>query len=342
MASDTPVPDTLTNLPLKAMITTVLASDERGDNATKIKSLKVQNNKAGLGRSPSNNKNNNKLVHLHITNVLLDANNKNYDRHLFGHALKQHAYTLTGLLELIRTPSKIIELRWKDKDDGNKEKMFTKDVYEDLLALYPFFCMLQNGHGPIADGLFDIFATTRSQFEDFITEGGFKIYAPVLYDEDAALISQQQHRNSDGLGQDGNRTTTSVCDINLWASQFNPITGDIAMWTQCAEELYYDEINWPPVLYWDGYIDYINRVLSQDFSTVYKNNNPPEHSLDTIATTKNRESQTELVTGDNNTTSSNVKDRGEGNINGGLNGTDRDRKKLDSKFELEIHTFNKS
>ena len=324
MASDTPVPDTLTILTLNAMITHVPVNNERGTNLTNLTSLKVENAKGGLGPGPfthENKENNNKLVHLHITNVLLDANNKNYDRHLFGHALKQHAYTLTGLLELIRTPSKIIELRWKDKDDGNKEKMFAEEVYEDLLALYPFFCMLQNGHGPIADGLFDIFATTRSQFEDFITEGGFKIYAPVLYDEDAALISQQQHRNSDGLGQDGNRTTTSVCDINLWASQFNPITGDIAMWTQCAEELYYDEINWPPVLYWDGYIDYINRVLSQDFSTVYKNNNPPEHSLDTIATTENRKSQTESVTGDDNTTSSNVKDNGEDNINGGLKGT---------------------
>ena len=74
MASDTPVPDPFPNLLPNVMITPVLASDGRGDNATKIKSLKVQNAKAGLGPSPSNNKNNNKLVHLHITNVLLDAN----------------------------------------------------------------------------------------------------------------------------------------------------------------------------------------------------------------------------------------------------------------------------
>ena len=176
MSSDTPVPDTFPKLPPKAMITPVLASDERGDNATKIKSLKVQNNKAGLGRSPSNNKNNNKLVHLHITNVLLNANNKNNTQ--IGHALEQHAYTLGGLLELTRTPSDIVELRWKDKDDGNKEKMFDEEVYEDLLALYPFFCMLQNGHGPIADGLFDIFATTRLQFENFRDE--FDMCAPIF------------------------------------------------------------------------------------------------------------------------------------------------------------------
>ena len=66
---------------------------------------------------------------------------------------------------------------------------------------------------PIADGLFDIFATTRLQFEHFITEGEFDMCAPILYYEDTALISQQQHRS--GLGQDGTKTTTSVCDINI-------------------------------------------------------------------------------------------------------------------------------
>ena len=134
MASDTPVSDSLTKLPPNAMITHVPVSNERGTNLTNLTSLEVENAKGGLGPSP-NNKNNNKLVHLHITNVLLNANNKNYDRdnytrHHLGHAL--HAYTLGGLLELIRTPSMIVELRWKDKDDGNKEKMFDEEVYEDI------------------------------------------------------------------------------------------------------------------------------------------------------------------------------------------------------------------
>jgi len=322
MSSDTPVPDTLTTLPLNAMITHVPVNNERGTNLTNLKSLKAQNEKGGLGPSPpthENKKNNNKLVHLHITNVLLDTNNKKYDRHLLGHALEQHAYTLPGLLNLIRTPGLIVELRWTDKDDGNKEKMLCEEVYEDLLALYPFLCVLQNKHGPIADGLFDIFATTRVQFENFRDE--FDMCAPILYSS-SALISQQQHRS--GLRKDGNRTTTSVHDIDLWATQFNPVTGDIAMYTDCTYELYYDEINWPPLSTVRSayFISYINQVLSQDFSTVYKINNPPEHSLDIIATTKNRDPQTELVTGDDNTTSSSGKDRGEGNINGGLNGTD--------------------
>jgi len=322
MASDTPVPDPFPKLTPKAMITPVLASDERGTNLTNLTSLEVENAKGGLGPSPSthiNNKNNNELVHTHITNVLLDANSKNYDidnytRHQLGHAL--HAYTLGGLFELIRTPSKIVEFRWKDKDDGNKEKMFDEEVYEDLLALYPFLCMLQNGHGPIADGLFDIFATTRLQFENFRDE--FDMCAPILYDEDAALISQQQHRSSSG--RDGNKTTTSVYDINLWADRFNPVPEDNP--PHCTSELYYDEINWPPLIRAEYFISYINRVLSQDLSTIHKINNPPEHSLDNIiATTKNKEPLTELVTNDNNTTSSNVKDKGEDNVNGGLNGT---------------------
>ena len=112
MASDTPVPDPFPNLLPNAMITPVPVSNERGTNLTNLTSLKVENAKGGLGHSPKtheNNKSQNELVYLHITNVLLDANNTNYNRcynyarHLLGHALR--AYTLGGLLELIRTPS---------------------------------------------------------------------------------------------------------------------------------------------------------------------------------------------------------------------------------------------
>jgi hypothetical protein len=79
MASDTPVPDPLPKRPLNAMITPVPVSNDRGHNLTNITSLKVQNDKGGLGHSPStqeNNNNNNKLImylYLHITNVLLDG-----------------------------------------------------------------------------------------------------------------------------------------------------------------------------------------------------------------------------------------------------------------------------
>ncbi len=85
MASDTPVPDTLTILTLNAMITHVPVNNERGTNLTNLTSLKVENAKGGLGPSPfhENNKSQNELVYLHITNVLLDANRdcKNYNRY---------------------------------------------------------------------------------------------------------------------------------------------------------------------------------------------------------------------------------------------------------------------
>ena len=152
MASDTPVPDPFPKLPPKAMITPVLASDERGDNATKVKSLKVQNNKSGLGPRPSthkNKENNNELVYLHITKVLLDGNNNTQ----ISIAIRESAPTLPMLLDYIRTPASIIGLRWKDKDDGNKKKMLTEEQYEDLLALYSFLNNCQNWYGPIDDGL---------------------------------------------------------------------------------------------------------------------------------------------------------------------------------------------
>ena len=65
------------------------------------------------------------------------------------------------LLEYICTPGLIIGLRWKDKDDGNNEKMLTEEQYEDLLALYSFLNYNQNWYGPIDDGLFNILETTR-------------------------------------------------------------------------------------------------------------------------------------------------------------------------------------
>ena len=83
------------------------------------------------------------------------------------------------LLEYICTPGLIIGLRWKDKDDGNNEKMLTEEQYEDLLALYSFLNYNQNWYGPIDDGLFNILETTREQFEHFI----YNLSVPILYNE---------------------------------------------------------------------------------------------------------------------------------------------------------------
>ncbi len=76
MASDTPVPDPFPNLIPNAMITPVPVSNERGTNLTNLTSLKVQNAKGGLGPSPfhENNKRQNELVYMTITNELINDN----------------------------------------------------------------------------------------------------------------------------------------------------------------------------------------------------------------------------------------------------------------------------
>ena len=107
-----------------------------------------------------------KQVHNHILNALLDG-------------IRESAHTLPVLLEYICTPGLIIGLRWKDKDDGNNEKMLTEEQYEDLLALYSFLNYNQNWYGPIDDGLFNILETTREQFEHFI----YNLSVPILYNE---------------------------------------------------------------------------------------------------------------------------------------------------------------
>jgi len=353
MSSDTPVPDTLTTLPLNAMITHVPVNNERGTNLTNLTSLEVENAKGGLGPSPftQENKSQNELVYLHITNVLLDGNNNTQ----ISIAIRESAPTLPVLLEYIRTPGLIIGLRWKDKDDGNKEKKLTEEQYEDLLALYSFLNYYQN-YGPIDDGLFDILKTTREQFEHFISMS-FRACTPILYNQDEALKHQQwrlklDHRDNiprhktippwelkrhrHNIVPQHKTDTAQVCDgsNNLWCRYFNPINrGHIAtaqgirhateFYILSYYELYWDEIIWPPLLRHEGYtLDDIKRALSGQVHSVYSNS-PPEYSL-TIAS-KNKGSQTELVTDDNITTPSNVKDRGDNNNNNnnnsGLNGT---------------------
>jgi len=354
MSSDTPVPDTLTTLPLNAMITHVPVKNGRGTNLTNLKSLEAQNEKGGLGPSPNNknNKSNNELVYLHITNVLLGGNNNTQ----INIAIRESAPTLPVLLEYIRTPGLIIGLRWKDKEDGNKEKMLTEEQYEDLLALYSFLNDCQNWYGPIDDGLFDILKTTREQFEYFIGMY-FKACTPTLYNQDEALKHQQwrlkldhrdniprhktippwelkRHRHNIHIVPRRKTDTAQVRDgsNDLWCRYFKPINrGHIAtaqgirhateFYILSHYELYWDEIIWPPLLRHEGYtLDDIKRALSGQIHSVYSNN-PPEYSL-TIAS-KNKGSQTGPVTADDNTTPSNVKDRGvnNNNNNGGLNGT---------------------
>jgi hypothetical protein len=48
------------------------------------------------------------------------------------------------------------------------EKMLHTGQYEELLALFSYFNWLQSAYGPITDGVFNIFQTTRQDFRDFI------------------------------------------------------------------------------------------------------------------------------------------------------------------------------
>jgi len=313
-SSDTDAPPNIH--PLNAMTTSVR---NRADNCTNILQLEEQNNKGGLGRSPLTRKQtkHNKQVLQHILNVLLDGNNNTQ----IGIAIKESAPTLPVLLEYIRTPGLIIGLRWKDKDDGNKEKMLTKEQYEDLLALYSFLNYNQNWYGPIEDGLFNILETTREQFDLFIWMT-FRAYKPILYNQDEALKSQLRrsgHQNS--IGSRNNTDTTPVCDCrdDIWFNYFYPINRGIAtthgtymrhateFYILSSHELYWNEITiWPPQLQHEDEMSlYMKRVLSGQLSTIYVNNPEPDD-------------------GNNNDAPSDVKDRGEGSINSGLSGTENE------------------
>jgi len=337
-SSDTDAPPTIR--PLIAMTTSVTIRN-RADNCTNILQLAVQNRKGGLGRSPRTkhhkdfirklmNLINDKQVYQHILNVLLDGNNNTQ----IGIAIRESAPTLRVLLEYIRTPGLIIGLRWKDKDDGNKEKMLTKEQYEDLFALNSFFCSLQNGFGPITDGLFNILATTRAQFEDFIVWQVYRYssFKPIHYNQDEALKSQQRLLDDLKRGKSivpwYKTDTTPVYGNNsdLWSNYFDPPTDRGIATTQgirhssefyilSSHELYWNEISiWPPRSRHEragNMYGYMKRVLSGQLSTIY-GIKPHVHNL----TSNDKESQTDLLSDG----STNVMNKG-GDINGKLSST---------------------
>ena len=56
------------------------------------------------------------------------------------------------LRDLLRKPGLILQLRWKDINDGNIEKRLTEEEYESILALDSYLNNLQNKYGPIEYG----------------------------------------------------------------------------------------------------------------------------------------------------------------------------------------------
>ena len=100
------------------------------------------------------------------------------------------------LRDLLWKPGLILQLRWKDINDGNIEKRLTEEEYESILALDSYLNSLQNTYGPIEYGMFDIVGnTTRQSFMEFITIG-FNITNSILYDEGIATESRERRLRS--------------------------------------------------------------------------------------------------------------------------------------------------
>ena len=125
-------------------------------------------------------------AHSHILDELLYA----ADNKESVLALKEYGITsLCELLELIRSPGSIIHLRYKDQNDDKDKKMLHEEQYRELLALYSYFNLAQIMYGPIANGVFNIFKTTRNDFKDF-GDVYFDKSKPIIYSEDGELLKQ--------------------------------------------------------------------------------------------------------------------------------------------------------
>jgi len=138
-------------------------------------------------------------------------------------ALKEYGITsLRELLELIRTPGSIIRLRYKDQND-DKDKMLHEEQYRELLALYSYFNLAQIMYGPIANGAFNIFKTTRNDFKDFV-DVYFDESKPIIYGEDGELLKQLSSDErcrvdtdiNFGYGNSDSTLTPTACDNKWW------------------------------------------------------------------------------------------------------------------------------
>ena len=227
-------------------------------------------------------------AYVHILNELLDAASWVNEEIIF--ALEENnVTTLPALLEYIHTPGLILSLRWTDRNDGNTEKMLREEQYEALLALYSYFNCLQSAYGPIiADGVFNIFATTRENFRDFIV-GSFDASKPIFYNADGTLLEE---RGITGLelsslkqkfryGGNDNSTrhrlpipTTS--DKELWSNYFLHSSRYFEDYTSSISHLHWEEINWPSRDYDQCNSNYISRVLSLPLPTFVKYPRPDE------------------------------------------------------------------
>ena len=114
-----------------------------------------------------------------------------------------HCDNLRTLMELIRKPGLINNLRWN-------EKKLSKDQYRELLALDPFINWMRNN-------LIDITTADRDNFWDFII-WTFKIDKHIAYSKEAAIKSRKnnlesQMQRQQTLEQKGKKYTKRNIDM---------------------------------------------------------------------------------------------------------------------------------
>ena len=259
------------SLPPNVVTTPPSAINNRATNYTSVDQLKVQDNKSGLINDYQ------KCAYTHILHELFG--NSTHNETLV--ALDEYGITsLPKLLELIRTPGSIIGLRYNGE-------MLREDQYERLLALYSYLNWLQMVYGPIADGIFNIFRTSRGQLDWFIWEV-YDVSNPIIYSEDGKLLNQQYSidtrkllRLRCGYEEDipdihyatvnphNDYPTPTAYDNKTWHYSYFRNTLGIMPNNFSPNRLYWNEIDWPSRNN-DNNNHYITRVLSQPRRTIIK------------------------------------------------------------------------
>jgi len=262
------------SLPLNVVTTppSAININNRAINYTNVEQLKVQANKSGLIRDYQ------KCAYTHILHELFGSSTHNETLV----ALDEYGITsLPKLLELIRTPGSIIGLRYNGE-------MLCEDQYERLLALYSYLNWLQMVHGPIADGVFNIFRASHSHFDWFIWEV-YDVSNPIIYSGDGELLNQQYSIDTrrllrrrfgyeedipnihyDTVNPNSDHPTPTAYDNKMWhCNYFRNTLSVMGNYPSTNHDLYWNEIDWPSRNN-DNNNHYITRVLSQPLTAIIK------------------------------------------------------------------------
>jgi len=267
------------SLPPNVVTTPPSAITNRATNYTNVEQLKVQGDKSGLIRDYQ------KCAYTHILHELFG--NSTHKETLI--ALDEYGITsLPKLLEFIRTPGSIIDLRYNGE-------MLREDQYEELLALYSYLNWSQMVYGPIADGVFNIFNASRNHFDWFINEV-YDVSNPIIYSEDGELLNQQYPIEKSQIldllrlrfgyektslvvyttaSPNSDYPSPTALDNNMWhCNYFRNTLGVMNINHASNHDLYWNEIDWPSrnsvARNNDNNNHYITRVLSQPRRTIIK------------------------------------------------------------------------